>query len=242
MNPKKFVVPLALGLLACMLCCVPLMMHETPQVSQSPTPADTAAIVQPQATPQPRERIVDLPNDGQQYFVTLFVHKDWRARHADRHLVACWQSIPELQSIRAQVHFNTFAEGDRAYEDRMKLLLARPTLPSILVQASDGKVIYRESGETLPQSSGEWTATAGKIFGGRAILPWNAEKRTCPNTTPAPPPQPAPVITTVTIPDRVGPPPAKEEPFPWLLLAAVCGISAVVAFIVQFKKEAGQSA
>lgn len=235
---KKFAVPLVLAALAGLLCMIGLVAQHP---AESPQVAMSAATQTPAPEAVPQERVLDLPQDGQAYFVSIFVNKDWRRRRADRHLIACWQSIPELSSIRAQTHFSIFVDGDKSYDERMKLLITKPRLPEILIQTAAGEVVYRESGETLPQSTAEWANTCGKIFGGRAVLPWNRDKGVCPKPGPAPEPAPGPVINTaVTIPDRVTPPPAKEEKFPWLLLAAIVGLAGVTAFVVQFRREASE--
>ena len=132
-----------------------------------------------------RERVVDLPEDGNLYYTTVFVHADWRKRPEERRLMVAFKVEPALVSLVAQTHFNLYTPNDPDYKERFEGV----EVPCVLVQTESGEVIYKASGENIPTAS----AMVGELvtfFDKRPwlrIRPW---KRPRPCPTPDPDPKP----------------------------------------------------
>jgi hypothetical protein len=189
------------------------------------------------------EEVLELPEDGQVYHISVMVHDDWRARGGERRLVAWWQVHPALVSLKAGTHFHVYTESDRVYQTKLKH--ACPTLPAVIIQDANGKVHFKCSGENTPQDSQALVGALGRTFRRRPIyiFPW---RRPCPCPHPDPSPQPDPqpkptpddeVDVDVNIADTVTQPEIARPPFPWLLLIIVLVITAVITLWVHLQRR-----
>jgi len=185
-----------------------------------------------------RQRIVKVPDDGEAYHVSLFLHDDYRKRPLDRSLVAWWEVDPVLKSVKAQTHFHTFLASNPLYKSRFAK--AVPTLPAVMIQKSEGKVMYKASGANLPPSPWQMSNDVARLFKNRPyyVLPWRRPKP-CP--TPGPKPDPLPdendgdIIIDTVIPDTVLQ--ARAQPgFPWGIGALVVLAAAGISFYVNMRR------
>jgi len=183
-----------------------------------------------QAAAEVRERIVELPNDGQTYYISLLLHADWRQRPRERAIVSWWATEPRLLSVRAQCHYFEMIEGDPRYVKTFSHVT--PILPSVYIQDATGKVHFKVSDQNLPANADEMGGLIVELFRNRPWLrplPWN-RPRPCPSPGPCPLPTPVPgpnpIIPIVPpIPDTVRPDGSQPGgSFPWaLLIVAVAG-------------------
>jgi len=171
---------------------------------------------------EPQERIVELPEDGQEYHVSVIVHDDWRRRPEERRLVAWWSSDPYLASIKAQTHFHLYTLSDPIYQSRLAHAVDR--LPAVLIQTAAGRVVVKLSGENIPPSAGPLVRLIVKLWKLHPLRPWLRPKP-CPGPCPEPEPEPQPDVTPVEpIPDTLPPEPLAEFPWGWLVVAVLLGV------------------
>jgi hypothetical protein len=179
-----------------------------------------------------RERIVDLPDDSKTYYVTLFLHDNWRTRPEQRAMVAAWDSDPRLRSIKSQVRFNIYTQSDPLYQTKFRA--SHPVLPAVVVQDQAGKVYSKVSGADATDTE----KVAGPLLNlwrSRPIyvLPWRRPKP-CPEPGPCPTPD-EPDETPDFVPDTAIPDvqPAASLPIAWMIVAALVG--GIVAVVSQVK-------
>jgi len=180
-----------------------------------------------------QERIVELPKDGGQFYVSVLLHKDWRLRPNERALVAYWHTDPRLVSIRVQTKWYAIAEDEDTYKRRFSKVTV--ALPAVYVQTPDGYVIHKQSGDAVCESADAVAAPMIELFKNRPWLklPWNRPRpgpcpAPSPNPAPKPGPGPGPDLVIPVIPDTDARDDAKETAaaFPWLLLSIVVLVAA----------------
>jgi hypothetical protein len=155
-----------------------------------------------------KEKVVDLPEDGQRWY-TVVIYRDKRLTEpADRHLAAMLASTPRLQALAAQTTVTTWDRSDPLYAARYQRFLGGET-PAVLVQTHAGKVCYLARGANIP---GDGEKLADEVA--QAIEQCRPHKPR-PNDTP----KPGPATPDGQIPDLRPQSPAQEEGQPWGLLA-----------------------
>ncbi len=174
-----------------------------------------------------QERVVNLPQDGGLWYVTLF-GDETSGRYNE---VQSWlRSDFRLQHLIEQCHYNEYLTGDVRFRARYSANM--PGLPCVRIQNSQGQVVSEWWGEYLPASaSGLYDGIRNdllnpELFNRRRCNPC---RPFCPKPKPKPPVNP-PVDPPVTPPDNppVIDPPADPEPQPakhnlppwWAMLAA----------------------
>ena len=176
------------------------------------------------------EEVVNLPEDGNLYHISVVVHDDWQARPVDRQLVGLWSSDRRLLSLRAQTNYHFYTQGDATYQ--ANLAHAIPDVPAVVVQDASGKVHYKASGNAVAEPKGILKNLLAKIC---PNCPRPGPK---PNDTPAPVPTPQPVVPdTPVIPDTPFIDETETEQFPWALLVGVVVVAAGGSLVWQFRKE-----
>jgi hypothetical protein len=96
--------------------------------------------------PLVEQRVLDLPEDGNQWHTSLFVRPDWRGLPAERRAEAMFHSEPLLASLKAQTHWHLTTTDAPEFDKFRALVTATPCL---LLQRANGEVVYRESGPEL---------------------------------------------------------------------------------------------
>lgn len=146
---------------------------------------------------EPREeRVIDLPEDGGRYHLSLFLADDWESRPLRR--VHDWfGSDARLAALRAQCHFHVYTPTTHPW--RSGSYLANET-PAVILQRRDGYVVFKVSGHNVPESASQ-------------LADLIADCRPRPRPTPPTPtpPSPHPDLPPV-IPDTIPLPDAKPEP------------------------------
>jgi hypothetical protein len=182
-------------------------------------------------------RLVELPDDGETYTASLFVHKDWESREDEKAMVAEWQQLPETLRLQAPCSIFIYAEDHPVYRERFAQFC--PRLPAVMIQTASGRVIFKDFAVSVVRP--------GRIFPLRpVVLPWNrvVDRRPSPGPGPGPCPQPKPVLTPnvdvkVAIPDKVGPakPLRGEDRDFWGVLIVACSLAGLLTGGLMFARQ-----
>jgi len=219
---KRETLLLAVGLAAVAVCIV-LAVYSVQMAEYQGDRIDMIAATTPAPNDVPaRERVIQLPEDGQAYHTTVIVSANWRERRSERYLLGWFASHPGLASLKAQTHFHQYDTTDALYKTR--LAHAVPDTPAVVVQQADGKVVYKASGVNLPQSADELAGNISISLGGC---------RPRPRPQPAPKPDVDVDVDVTPIPD-IAPQPARPE-FPWVLLIVAVLLGAALPLWVHFR-------
>lgn len=213
--------------LLCMLLLGSALGHYAPAAFPDALPV----LAQAPAPETPiREQIIDLPEDGTQWWTVICVTPDWRNDPNQRRLVQSFDAEPRLRSLKAQTKFVVYTTRDPWYRQAFASAIA--ALPAVLVENGKGCVYFKASGAGLAKKPAEL---------GRAIA--TRIEQCCPRPKPKPQPEPQPKpeplpVTPPTIPDidvDTTPPPTTQSPLA-ALVAALVGAAAGVGN--QYRKEA----
>jgi hypothetical protein len=203
----------------------------TPQIAAQ-TFAQSYAADKPCATVT--ERLNQLPEDGDGYLATLFVHADWQSRPEEKALVEAWPGLAQKSLPGRRV--KTFWYDERSPVRNLPGFLAwTPTLPTALIQRADGYVLYKNRGAEMlgPTQCDE----PEHLF---------RHRRACPAPAPAPAPKPDVNVNVNTapplaVPDTVGTEPEKEKKGFHVILAVLCVAVAGIAGVFYFRKRVAGS-
>ena len=173
-------------------------------------------------------RVLQLPEDGDIWHTSLFLHHGWQSIDQDRQLAAWFETEPKLASLKAQTKWHLYTDDDPIYLDRFRETV--PVLPAVVVQRSSGEVIYKASGAHLPSRPGPLANDITATINRKCPGPWC---RPVPQPVPKPP---EPVVPepdqTVVIPDTT--PPAESNDGQWLLAIAIAGIALTAGVAYQW--------
>lgn len=97
-----------------------------------------------------QERVIDLPEDGNKWFTSLFLHDSWQQDTRETMIVNAFETDQRLVTLKDQTIFNRYTESDPHYQETFSEAI--PDLPAIAVQRPDGTVVYKASGSNIPQS------------------------------------------------------------------------------------------
>jgi hypothetical protein len=188
-----------------------------------------------------------LPEDGAYYTCSMFVHSDWRQRPEESALVAHWTEYPQKIAVQSPTWFAVYDERDPIYTGIFQAEHC-PTLPAIMIQHADGRVVYKDSGDHLMANEGgvaRWRLSHRPV-----LLPWNREVSDCDcnrHHKKTPDAKPAPNIhadVVVNVPDRVLPrhEAQKEDGGGFFaILAVLCSLAGVGAGAFMFYKAVHES-
>lgn len=95
------------------------------------------------------ERVIDLPEDGNQWHTILLLCADWKNRPAERKAEAMFHSEPLLVSLKHQTHWHLITSDQ---EEFAKFRALVDVTPCLVVERANGQVVYRESGPGLGKS------------------------------------------------------------------------------------------
>lgn len=97
-----------------------------------------------------QERVIDLPEDGNKWFTSLFLHDSWKQNPQESMVVNAFETDRQLIALRDQTVFNTYTESDPHYRETFSEAI--PVLPAITVQRPDGTIVYKASAGNIPRS------------------------------------------------------------------------------------------
>lgn len=176
-----------------------------------------------------QERVIDLPEDGNQWHTILIVCPDWKSRPAERRAEAMFHSDPLLASLQHQTHWHLITTDQPEFCKFRPLVDATPCL---IVERANGEVVYRESGPELGRNSHGLT---------RAIR--REIERHCPDGRclplyPVPREDGNPSRDEIPAVLREDIAPEKKRTNP-ILLAAISVLGGMLGLAVKFRRAAG---
>lgn len=190
-----------------------------------------------------QHQVVQLPDNSEEFCLTVITHTDWRARPNERQLVAWFNQEPRLRTLRSQCKVTWLTENDPQYKEEISK--ACPEVPCVVLTDAGGKTYYKASGTNLPIHGPTLAAAITKQF----FVPEPVVsffRRPCPYPVPYPVPTPTPAPAPA--PEPLSPAPEfvpetqfeQTEPVSNLPIILIVGVS-VVAFIaavaINFKKR-----
>lgn len=99
-----------------------------------------------------QDRVIYLPEDGGKWYLTLMTHEDWRERPEERWVMAM-MAHPALASLERQTKTFHYTPKHRYFRERLKWAASsdgvNPELPVMMLQDSDGRVVWKAAGEDL---------------------------------------------------------------------------------------------
>lgn len=164
------------------------------------------------------QQVVTLPEDGKAYYTSLFLKADWQKDAKSRALKSWFDTNITLASLRSQTHFNIVTPADPQWKSKYSKTVAE--LPCFALTDAEGNVVYKISGNNIPNDSKILASEVGRRCPNRRC-PINEtqpdEKETVPDSGPILDSKP-PELTPVS------------EEFPlWLgLLLGMAGVAAAV--------------
>lgn len=249
----RFLIPAAIAALS--LCVVWLgygQRADREDLADAQARAQWAQAVAVHAAHQTvRERVLQLPEDGECYYTTVVVRANWQARPEDRELVAWFDAQPELASLKGQTTFHVLTPEAATYQYFVDSAGGEAALPAVFVQGEGGRVLYKVSGREIPESPAVMAGELVELFDKRPwlrIRPWKRPKpcpgpEPCPDPEPGPAPKPAPdrnINVDVKIPDLRPKQPEPEKPSDadfWVILGVAVAAGAGVALVAGVKRR-----
>jgi len=163
-----------------------------------------------------QERVVNLPQDGDKLFVTVF------GDTADCARITGWfNAVPELKAVKSRTHFNVYPTTGNMYQQRYAKSIKR--LPTVKVQTADSDKLFQLSGPSL--TTGEALA---KHLNTGCIRRWG---NCCPQQEAAPEPEPE-----VAVDDGDMVEPIEDKPSD-LLLVGIVLVGMLAGSVVAFKDK-----
>jgi len=172
------------------------------------------------------ERVVDLPQDQDAWYVSIV----GSSRSPSYHRIVGWFSTHDgLKDLRSQVHYHQVTSNTATYRERYAPNVK--ALPTVRVQDGDGAVIYEAAGNELPATAEALYADIADqvcLARGCTILPWRKEieKRLTPAEPESNETQPAVPFTP-----PVAGPPVIASPRAGLPVGAGVGLAILASVI-----------
>lgn len=169
-----------------------------------------------------KDRVVNLPQDGGMWYVSLFGEQD----NVDFQKLQAWFNTDKgLLDLKSQTHFNVYTTDTLRFRRYAQNL---PGLACVRVQTSKGQVVSEFWASYVPSTSSQLYEGIVHDMQHRTKFGCIFGRRPQPNPTPIPIPGPPDVVD---VPPTIAEEPEPEVGFPILLaiLAAVGGLAAGVA-------------
>lgn len=109
----------------------------------------TACSAQEMVYPMPTAN-VQLPEDGNRKFTTIFLPDNWKSRRDCQAIVAWFEQVPTLKALKTATKFAIYTESDPLYKERYARTVKR--LPCICINDSTGRMIYIARQDQIPKS------------------------------------------------------------------------------------------
>jgi hypothetical protein len=174
------------------------------------------------------ERVIDLPEDGNQWHTILILRAGWQNLPAERKAEAMFHSEPLLVSLKHQTHWHLITTDQTECAKFSALVDATPCL---IVERANGQVVYRESGPDLGKRPHALTHAIRKEI-----------QRHCPDGRclplhPVPGKDEEPPRDEIPAVLRESPPPADRKAS-LVPLVAVAGLAGLAGFARKFRAAA----
>lgn len=146
------------------------------------------------------ERVIELPNDGGKWYVTVMGDKH---NHYYTDVVGWFSSHDGLKSLKSKTHFHAINSDTAMYKDRYAAEVK--ALPTIRVQDSEGRVAFERWDNNIPIS-------AEALYSAIAKGVKTAQRRPCNPLRPCPTPKPQEPEKTPCVPPFLDPEPSPLGP------------------------------
>lgn len=216
---------------------------------QLPQPADQRIVASEPGVQAPTARIMQLPNDGQAWHLSLCLSDNWQNNPRERE-IRDWFFDANLQltSLRVQTQFHQYTPRHGMF----RALLAHriPAVPAIVLQDASGYVVYAscesQRYQTIPLNGDDLAYDIADRIAARCVetgLPASECDRCRPRPRPEPRPGPnvdvhvnvtKPIVPKIDVDVRGR---QETKDFPWGLLAAVLAVVALASIAYNFRRE-----
>lgn len=96
-----------------------------------------------------REHVIELPEDGGQWSLTIVYATNDHSSPEDRRLRAAFWSSARLRSLVAQTNTTTYHPQDKLWQTKYRQEMG-DTLPQVWLQDERGRLAYKASGANIP--------------------------------------------------------------------------------------------
>lgn len=175
------------------------------------------------------QRVIDLPEDGNQWHTILILRAGWQGLPAERRAEAMFHSELLLASLRHQTHWHLVTTDQEECEKFRTLVDATPCL---IVERANGQVVYRESGPDLGRQPHALTHAI------RREIQRHCPDGRCLPLHPVPGRDEEPPRDEIPTVLRQDAAPTGKKPNP-AAAAAVVGAALLAGFAWKFRREAG---
>lgn len=144
------------------------------------------------------QEIILLPEDGNLWHTTLVLQGDPATDRASRRLTEHFAHSPRLQKLTTQTTLHRYTPSDPLFAARYEPYFGG-VFPALLVQKADGTVVYKVSGEAIPESSEKLADEIAQAID--QCCPLRPKPQPSPNPSPGPTPLPSvtPILPDVHI-------------------------------------------
>lgn len=167
------------------------------------------------------QEVIHLPEDGGLWHTTLVLPSDSPIDSVSKRLVEHFAHSPRLQKLTSQTMLHRYTPSDPLFAARYEPYFGG-VFPALLVQKADGTVIYKVSGEAIPESGEKLADEIAQAID--QCCPLRPKPQPTPQPSPSPSPQPSitpflPDVNINVVPDirptkPEEPEPAEEAPKP----------------------------
>lgn len=196
--------------------------------------------------PTAMKRVVQLPNDGQAYYLSVVVRPDYVRFARDRQVVGWFRGHRRLMVLPSQTHFNIYTNTDAVFKTNLAHMVGG--CPAVIVQDAKGSIVYSSwEGDKLPEDPDQLADDISSQLETKAgaILPWRRRHEAQPSPSPTPGPDNVDTDVEVVVNRPMDLPPKPVVPNGkgsdadfWIVLAIAILGAAAAAFVIEFKREA----
>jgi hypothetical protein len=134
------------------------------------------------------QEVLLLPEDGGLWHTTLIFPDDKAADQSSRRLSEHFAASPRLQKLASQTSLHRYTLRDPLFAARYAPYFGG-VFPALLIQKADGEVVYKVSGDAIPNDGEQLANEIAQAIDQCCPL------RPKPNPQPGPSPSPQPTVT-----------------------------------------------
>lgn len=138
------------------------------------------------------QEVLFLPEDGGLWHTTLIFPEDDASGGASRRLSEHFAHSPRLKKLATQTSLHRYTPSDPLFVTRYAPYFGG-VFPALLIQRADGEVIYKVSGDAIPQDGEQLADEIAQAID--QCCPLRPKPQPTPRPTPQPGPSPSPSIT-----------------------------------------------
>lgn len=189
----------------------------------------------------PAQEVIQLPEDGGLWHTTLILPSNPASDAASQRLVQHFAKSPRLQRLSAQTMVHRYSPSDPLFEARYAPYFGG-VLPALLIQKADGAVVYKISGQAIPQFGEQLADEIAQAID--QCCPLRPRPQPQPQPSPTPEPDSAPQLPAVNVeiipdirPQNEQESPAPSESTPTAPLSPLLLLAPIVAGALGLRRE-----